>query len=179
MARERVEDYLPYTPAAIQLQYLYIVKNPNPQGQRDQLLNAKDGSDYSSVHEKYHPAFDNIIKKFGYYDLYLIDYDTGRIVYDGAPPAPVRVSLPRPDLEAWKRDGNRGNSPHRPSWTQLFFHENYRDVEIFDEALVVGQAGAAVGRPSPLGSDGAVLGRGWEARCRNACRPELPRSRAA
>src|SRR5580704_16552195 len=27
IARARVEDYLPFTPAAIQLQYLYIVKN--------------------------------------------------------------------------------------------------------------------------------------------------------
>ena len=82
MARGRVEDYLPYTPASIQLQYLYIVKNPNPKGQRDELVNAEDGSDYSAIHEKYHPAFRNIIKKFGYYDLYLIDYKTGRIVYE-------------------------------------------------------------------------------------------------
>src|SRR3974390_3397716 len=27
-ARPRVSDYLPYSPAAIQLQYLYVVKNP-------------------------------------------------------------------------------------------------------------------------------------------------------
>lgn len=82
MARARVEDYLPFTPAAIQLQYLYIVKNPNAEGHRDELANAGDGSEYSSIHEKYHHAFQKIIKKFGYYDLYLIDYDTGRIVYD-------------------------------------------------------------------------------------------------
>ena len=35
MARSHVEDYLPFSPAAIQLQYLYIVKNPNPQGHRE------------------------------------------------------------------------------------------------------------------------------------------------
>jgi class 3 adenylate cyclase len=82
MARGRVEEYLPFTPAAVQLQYLYIVKNPQPQGHRDELANAGDGSEYSSVHEKYHHAFQSIIRKFGYYNLYLIDYDTGRIVYD-------------------------------------------------------------------------------------------------
>jgi len=81
MARGRVEDYLPYTPAAIQLQYLYLVNNPNPHGHRDELTDAGDGSDYSRVHEKYHKAFRNLIRKFGYYDLYLIDYETGRIVY--------------------------------------------------------------------------------------------------
>jgi class 3 adenylate cyclase len=82
MARPRMQEYLPLTSAAIQLQYLYIVKNPNPQGHRAELANAGDGSDYSRVHEKYHHSLQNIIKKFGYYDLYLIDYDTGRIIYD-------------------------------------------------------------------------------------------------
>lgn len=82
IARGRIEDYLPYTPAAIQLQYLYIVKNPNPKGRRDEMVDAGDGSEYSAVHAKYHPALRNLIKKFRYYDLYLVDYDTGRVVYD-------------------------------------------------------------------------------------------------
>src|SRR5215469_14185198 len=82
IARGRVEDYLPYTSAAIQLQYLYIVKNPYPKGQRDKLLNAGDKSDYSRVHQKYHAALRGIIHKFGYYDLYLIDFETQRILYD-------------------------------------------------------------------------------------------------
>ncbi|QNI33991.1 HAMP domain-containing protein [Alloacidobacterium dinghuense] len=82
MARPRVEDYLPFTPAALELQYLYIAKNPNPAGRRDQLADAGDNSDYSRVHEKYHATFQSLINKFGYYDLYLIDYDTGRIVYE-------------------------------------------------------------------------------------------------
>jgi len=93
IARPRVEEYLPYRPASIQLQYLYIVKNPNPQGHRDELVNAGDGSDYSRVHEKYHSAFQNIIKRFGYYDLYLIDYDSGRIVYDVAKDRDFATSL--------------------------------------------------------------------------------------
>jgi class 3 adenylate cyclase len=82
IARPRLADYLPYSSAAIQLQYLYIVKNPNPPGKRDELTNAGDGSEYSRVHQKYHPAFDAIAKKFGYYDLYLIDSPTGRVVYE-------------------------------------------------------------------------------------------------
>ena len=93
IARPRVEEYLPYRPASIELQFLYIVKNPNPQGHRDELANAGDGSDYSRVHEKYHSAFQNIIKRFGYYDLYLIDYDSGRIVYDVAKDRDFATSL--------------------------------------------------------------------------------------
>ncbi len=82
LARPRVEDYLPTVPAAWQLQFLYIVKNRYPEGHRYELTNAGDGSDYSRVHEKYHSGFRHLIESFGYYDLYLIDYQTGRVVYD-------------------------------------------------------------------------------------------------
>ena len=82
IARPRVEDYLVVTPAAFHLQYAYIVKNPNPEGQRRDTQDAGDGSDYSRVHAKYHRSFRRIIENFGYYDLYLIDYQTGRIVYE-------------------------------------------------------------------------------------------------
>ena len=95
VARPRLADYLPYSSAAIQLQYLYIVKNPNPQGHRDELVNAGDGSEYSRVHQKYHEAFRAIVKRFGYYDLYLIDYQTGRIVYETAKDRDFATNLMR------------------------------------------------------------------------------------
>ena len=82
LARPRVEDYMPVTPAAIRLQYEYIAKNPSPPGQRRDLESAGDASEYSRVHAKYHRAFRRIIEKFGYYDLYLIEYESGRAVYD-------------------------------------------------------------------------------------------------
>jgi class 3 adenylate cyclase len=82
MARPRVEDYSPATPAAFHLQYEYIVKSPYPPERRRELKSAEDGSDYSRVHAKYHPALRRIVEKFGYYDLYLIDYRSGRAVYD-------------------------------------------------------------------------------------------------
>ncbi|HSZ60869.1 MAG TPA: adenylate/guanylate cyclase domain-containing protein [Terriglobales bacterium] len=81
LARPAVQDYLPYTPAGIQLQYLYIAKNPYPAGKRRELNRADDNSDYSRVHAKYHRAFERIAEKFGYYDLYLID-NQGNSVYD-------------------------------------------------------------------------------------------------
>jgi class 3 adenylate cyclase len=84
MARQNFHSYLPATPAAIQLQYLYIVRNPHPKEHRAELVDPGDGSEYSKVHQKYHVAFRSIVKRFGYYDLYLIDYQTGRQVYDVA-----------------------------------------------------------------------------------------------
>ncbi len=63
---------------------------------------------------------------------------TGRVVFDGERPVAKKITVPPPDLKAWAVDGNRGTSPHRPSWMQLVFQENYRDTPIPDESLVVG-----------------------------------------
>jgi class 3 adenylate cyclase len=82
LARPRVEDYLPKAPAAIRLQYDFIVKNPYPAGRRREMESAADGSHYSRVHAKYHHSFRKIVEAFGYYDLYLIDSETGGAVYD-------------------------------------------------------------------------------------------------
>jgi class 3 adenylate cyclase len=77
-------DYTTYRPnskSARYLQYHYIAKNPNPVGKKDQLLDAKDKSSYSKTHAKYHDIFSNLVKKFGYYDLFLIDIKTKNVVY--------------------------------------------------------------------------------------------------
>ena len=75
------ETYRPTKVASRYLQYHYIANNPNPVGKKDELEQAQDGSDYSRIHARYHALFRNLIKKFGYYDLFLIDSRTGIIVY--------------------------------------------------------------------------------------------------
>ncbi len=72
--------FLPTTTASTYLQYHYIAANPNPVGQKDVLTQISDGSNYSQLHGRFHPTFRNIIKTFGYYDLFLID-PQGNIVY--------------------------------------------------------------------------------------------------
>jgi len=75
------ELYQPATPAAQYLQYHYIAANPNPVGKKHLLNEAGDGSRYSQVHAQYHPVLEKFHDRFGYYDLFLIDPDTGAIVY--------------------------------------------------------------------------------------------------
>jgi class 3 adenylate cyclase len=82
VARARYQEYLPVIPAAIQLQYAYIVNNPQAAERRREMESNPERRDYDRVHAKYHRAFRRIIEKFGYYDLYLIDYQTANIVYD-------------------------------------------------------------------------------------------------
>jgi class 3 adenylate cyclase len=75
------ETYRPTTPESRYLQYHYIAHNPHPVGKKDELTQARDGSNYSQIHARYHSLFQNLIKRFGYYDLFLIDAETGDIVY--------------------------------------------------------------------------------------------------
>lgn len=75
------ETYYPNTPAAEYLQYHYIAANPNPLREKYKLDNAKDGSEYSTLHQKYHSRFRNIADKMGYYDIFLVDIDTGTVLY--------------------------------------------------------------------------------------------------
>lgn len=62
-------------------QNLYISGNPNPLGSKDLLNNAGDGSEYSDLHEKYHPVFKAYLNRFKLYDIFLVDTNTGNIVY--------------------------------------------------------------------------------------------------
>ena len=73
--------YYPNTVEACYLQYEYIIENPNISGEKHLLLDAKDGTDYNKYHIKYHEHFTNLIQKFGFYDMFLVDLERGDIVY--------------------------------------------------------------------------------------------------
>lgn len=64
----------------IALQHSYIVKNPNPLGEKDALVQGGKAF-YDRTHAKYHPFFRDFLQRFGYYDIFLVSADTGHIVY--------------------------------------------------------------------------------------------------
>ncbi len=68
-------------PSAITAQYLYIQENSNPLGSKHLLDAADDGSEYSRHHARYHPSIRQFLEEFGYYDIFLIDAESGEIVY--------------------------------------------------------------------------------------------------
>lgn len=69
------------TDEAAYLQYLYISKNENPLGSKDALNAADDNSTYSAAHALYHPIFRASLQRLNLYDFFLVDADTGAIVY--------------------------------------------------------------------------------------------------
>lgn len=69
------------SPTEISLQYQYISNNSNPLGEKENLDFALDHSKYSKLHKKMHPSIRGFLRKFGYYDIFLVDNKTGHIVY--------------------------------------------------------------------------------------------------
>ena len=65
---------------AVVFQYNYIRHNSNPLGSKH-LLDKADDSNYGKTHAKYHPMVRDFLEKFGYYDIFLVDPETGDIVY--------------------------------------------------------------------------------------------------
>ena len=74
-------NYKPSNQVTQYLQYHYIANNSFSVGKKAQLVNARDGSDYTEFHTKYHPFFNSLLQKFGYYDLFLINFNNQEIVY--------------------------------------------------------------------------------------------------
>lgn len=72
-------DALPADTVAAQ--YLYVATNPNPLGSKNQLDDAGDGSAYSRVHAVLQPYARNLVERYGYYDVFLVEPQGGRVVF--------------------------------------------------------------------------------------------------
>ncbi|MBT4791557.1 MAG: cache domain-containing protein [Halobacteriovoraceae bacterium] len=66
---------------SLALQYHYISNNKYPLGSKNELNKNKDNSKYSEQHGRVHPIIANYLKKFGYYDIFLVDSESGDIIY--------------------------------------------------------------------------------------------------
>lgn len=68
-------------PQSIALQYEYIIDNPHSLGSKHKLDSADDGSRYAELHASTHPIVRGYLEEFEYYDIFLVDPDSGDIVY--------------------------------------------------------------------------------------------------
>jgi anti-anti-sigma regulatory factor/HAMP domain-containing protein len=76
-----LNEFWPRDAAGRVLQQLYIAGNEFETGSKHLLDDAGDGSSYSRVHRTYHPIIRDFLERFGYYDIFLVDHQTGQIVY--------------------------------------------------------------------------------------------------
>jgi methyl-accepting chemotaxis protein len=63
------------------LQHAYIAANPHPLGSKETLDAGAKGTYYDALHADIHPVVRSYLNEFGYYDIFLVDSETGNIVY--------------------------------------------------------------------------------------------------
>lgn len=85
--------YRPKSQAERYLHHHYIATNPHPVGEKYKLADARNGSEYSEYHAEYHETLVELIQKFRFYDLLLIDYQTGEVVYSVIKEADLGTNL--------------------------------------------------------------------------------------
>ena len=67
--------------AAVIMQKLYISDNPAGLGEKDKMEMASSGSRYDELHQRYHEPFRDIQTSFGFYDIFLVDAESGHVIY--------------------------------------------------------------------------------------------------
>lgn len=68
-------------PVALTLQHAFIAANPNPQGAKNKLAEPAERSAYGAAHARVHPSLEAFRDRLGFYDIFLIDTQTDRIIY--------------------------------------------------------------------------------------------------
>ncbi|PIB35358.1 hypothetical protein BFP72_08095 [Reichenbachiella sp. 5M10] len=72
--------YLPKTRVGKYLQYQYLANNPNPIGEKQNLLRVESGFRYDKIAEGVHRRLKNFMEEMKFYDVLLID-PKGNVVY--------------------------------------------------------------------------------------------------
>lgn len=67
-------------PRTAMMQAIYMANNPNPLGEKHNLLRGPGNDPYHQMHERYHPSWKEYLELNGFYDIFLID-EQDRIVY--------------------------------------------------------------------------------------------------
>lgn len=76
-----IDKYIPKNKSALLLQDMYISNNQNPTGQKHILVEHELETSYNKLHTLFHPIIRDYLEKFGYYDIFLVDNETGNIIY--------------------------------------------------------------------------------------------------
>lgn len=63
------------------LQHQFITVNPNPLGEKDKLVQPTAKFSYGEQHAAIHPTMERAQKLFGFYDVFIIDTATDKVVY--------------------------------------------------------------------------------------------------
>ena len=142
-------DYWPASRAQV-AQYLYISDNPFETGAKENLDRSSKEFRYNYIHGRYHAFIRDFLRKFGYYDIFLIDSATGNIVYSVFKEVDFGTSL----LSGPYRNSNLARAfqaaklSHSPDFVKLIDFEPYDPSYHSQASFVV----------SPIYDDGQMIG---------------------
>jgi methyl-accepting chemotaxis protein len=68
-------------PNGLALQNEFIVRNPNPLGQKERLAKPEGSAAYALAHAQFHPGLERAQKLAEFYDIFLIDTETDTVIY--------------------------------------------------------------------------------------------------
>jgi methyl-accepting chemotaxis protein len=166
-------------------QYDFIANNDHPLGQKNNMLLPKRESPYAKVHERFHPYFQNLLSRHGFYDIFLVD-TSGRVVYSVFKETDFATSLrqgPFSDTglaKAFEKSLKLGHgevhiedfSPYTPSYEapSSFLSspivKNGQTVGVFIVQLPIDKITAVVNDRQGLGDKGETLLLGSDMRLR-------------
>jgi methyl-accepting chemotaxis protein len=69
------------SPKSIMIQHAFISDNANPLGSKHLLDETPLLPEYSNFHKVYHPIIRDYLETFSYYDIFIVDIESGDIVY--------------------------------------------------------------------------------------------------
>ncbi|RDH86218.1 MAG: methyl-accepting chemotaxis protein [endosymbiont of Escarpia spicata] len=136
---------------AVALQYQYIKANPNPLGEKDRLIDPIDGTQYGEWHAQFHPFLRDFQQRFGYYDIFLVDAETGRIVYSVFKELDFATSLKNgayanSGIGEVFRQANQANSPDFVALSDFSpYLPSYQDQASFIASPVFDNEGGKLG----------------------------------
>jgi anti-anti-sigma regulatory factor/HAMP domain-containing protein len=76
-----LSEFWPEDETARALQALYLSSSPYEVGSKHLQDRGEEPAAYNEIHARYHPIFRSYLERFGYYDIFLVDLSSGRIVY--------------------------------------------------------------------------------------------------
>lgn len=88
-----IVDFFPSGAKTIVSQYLFMLQNPKPIGQKGEFSNYTDYSSYAQAHSSYHSYLNKLREKIQAEDIYLIDPQSGYVVYSAQKNVDFGVSL--------------------------------------------------------------------------------------
>jgi len=79
--KRHISSYVPKDPNGIVAQYLYILKNQNPVGEKNKLIDHPvKNTSYSAYHSSHHESFNKFAKEYNRYDIFMVDMQ-GNVIY--------------------------------------------------------------------------------------------------